>query len=210
MSSFDMILMRDDDRVAELHRRAHDVVEDPVDAVADAQLLLVRLDVDVARALLNGRHQHDVHQPDDRRVLALLGERVGADLLQLLEDLDVAACCRAGLQFLEALAGHFEGARAGRRAPGAAGVPARPCRRRPSGSSFWNRVDDRRFRRDDRLHVVAGHELDVVHREDVRRIRHRDRQRRARPAQRDDLVLLRRLGRDQLDDRRDRSRTARG
>ena len=82
MSSFDMILMRERDRVAELHRRAHDVVENPVDAVPDAQLLLVRLDVDVARALLNRRHQHDVHQPDDRRFLALLGERLGADLLR--------------------------------------------------------------------------------------------------------------------------------
>ena len=104
MSSFAMILMRDDDRVAELHRRAHDVVEDAVDAVADAQLLLVRLDVDVARALLDRRHQHDVDEPDDRRFLALLRERLGADLLQLLEDLDVAGVVERGLQLLEALA----------------------------------------------------------------------------------------------------------
>ena len=67
-----MILTRDDDRVAILHRRRHDVVEDAVDAVADAQLLLVRLDVDVAGALLNRRHQHDVDEPDDRRLFALL------------------------------------------------------------------------------------------------------------------------------------------
>ena len=80
-----------DDRVAELHRRRHDVVEDAVDAVADAQLLLVRLDVDVARALLDRRHQHDVDEPHDRRFFALLGERLGADLLQLLENLDVVA-----------------------------------------------------------------------------------------------------------------------
>ena len=58
------------------------------------------------------------------------------------------------------------------------------------------------FRGDHRLDVVARHELDVVHGEDVGRIGHRDRQRRAGAAERDDLVLLRGLGRDQLDDRR--------
>ena len=65
-----------------------------------------------------------------------------------------------------------------------------------------DRFDHRRLGRDDRLDVVAGHELDVVHREDVGRIRHRDRQRRACAAQRNDLVLLRRLGGNQLDDGR--------
>src|SRR5205085_7729941 len=48
---------------------------------------------------------------------------------------------------------------------------------------------------------VPGHELDVVHREDVGRVRHRDRQRAARSAQRNDLILPRRFGRDELDDR---------
>ena len=107
------------DRVAELHRRAHDVVENAVDAVADAQLLLVRLDVDVARALLNRRHQHDVDQPHDRRLFALLGERLGADLLQLLEHLDVVGAVERRLQFLEPPAGHLERARP--RTAGAAG-----------------------------------------------------------------------------------------
>src|SRR5713226_397539 len=54
----------------------------------------------------------------------------------------------------------------------------------------------------ERRGVVARHELDVVHGEHVGRIRHRDRQRRAGAAQRNDLVLLRGLGGDQLDDRR--------
>ena len=63
------------DRVAELHRRRHDVVEDAVDAEPDAELLLVRLDVDVARPLLDRRHQHQVDQADDRRFAALLLER---------------------------------------------------------------------------------------------------------------------------------------
>ena len=38
------------DRVVQLHRRGHDVVQNPVDAEPDAQFLLVRLDVNVARA----------------------------------------------------------------------------------------------------------------------------------------------------------------
>ena len=79
------------DRVAELHRRRHHVVEDAVDAEPDAELLLVRLDVDVARALLDRRHQHQVHEPDDRRFAALPLERRDVDLLELLEHLDVVA-----------------------------------------------------------------------------------------------------------------------
>ena len=64
-----------------------------------------------------------------------------------------------------------------------------------------DRLAQRELRRHDRLDVVAGHELDVVHREDVGRIRHRDRERRAGAAQRHDLILLGGLGRNQLDDR---------
>ena len=56
------------------------------------------------------------------------------------------------------------------------------------------------LRRDDGLHVVARHELHVVHREDVGRIGHRDRQRRAGAAERHDLILPSSLGRHQLDD----------
>ena len=43
------------------------------------------------------------------------------------------------------------------------------------------------FGRHDGLDVVPRHELDVVHGEDVGRIRHRDRQRGARAAERNDL-----------------------
>ena len=51
MSSCAMTLMRDVMRVLELDRRLHDLVEHAVDAEADAEHLLVRLDVDVARPL---------------------------------------------------------------------------------------------------------------------------------------------------------------
>ncbi len=176
------------DRVAELHRRLHDVVEQAVDAVADAQLLLVRLDVDVAGALLDRRHQDDVHQLDDRRLLALLGEHLGADLLELLEDLDVAGVAE-DRHVLERLAGDLEGARR-RRGAAAGGLAVVPR----------DRLDDRGLGRDDRLDVVARHELDVVHGEHVGRVGHRDRQRGAGARERDDLVLLRGLGGNELDD----------
>src|SRR5204863_9534382 len=101
-------------RVAELHRRLHDVVEDAVDAVPDAQLFLVRLDVNVARAFLDGRQQNHVHQLDDRRVLARRREVVGADLLDILDDLDVVFF---GRNLLERLGRRFE-RRCGRRGTG--------------------------------------------------------------------------------------------
>ena len=52
----------------------------------------------------------------------------------------------------------------------------------------------------DRLHVVAGHELDVVHGEHVGRVGHGDGERGPGTRERQDLVLARRLGGDDLDD----------
>ena len=101
------------------------------------------------------------------------------------------------LQLFEAAAGRLE--RAGTRTGPHRGDGLRLAALRVV---LLNRVDDRDFRRDDRLDVVAGHELDVVHREDVRRVRHRDRQRRAGAAERDDLIFLRGFGGNQLDDSR--------
>ena len=128
-----------------------------------------------------------------------LRERVGADLLQLLEDLDVVGVVDERLQLLEALASPSRARSAARRRRLPAACSRAPWRRRVV---LRDRVDDRRLGRHDRLDVVARHELDVVHGEDVGRIRHRDRQRRAGAAERDDLVLLRGLGGNQLDDRR--------
>ncbi len=62
--------------------------------------------------------------------------------------------------------------------------------------------EDRAFGRDHRLDVEAGHELDIVHGEDVGRIHHGDGQRSADPAQRQNLVTLRGFERNQLYDRR--------
>ena len=57
------------DGVLELERRLHDLFEHAVDAVADAEHLLVRLEMDVAGAPLHGAGEDGVDQPDDRRVL---------------------------------------------------------------------------------------------------------------------------------------------
>ena len=81
-----------------------------------------------------------------------------------------------------------------RRGPVRVGPPGRVVLRK--------RRQDRRLGRHHRLHVVAGHELDVVEREDVGGIRHRDGQRRAGTRQRNHLVLLRGVGRQQLQDGR--------
>jgi len=93
-------------------------------------------------------------------------------------------------------------------APGAPGLPpplppaaAPPAPALPLGVVLLDRVGDGHFRGDDRLDGVPGHELDVVHREDVGRIRHRDRERAPGAAERNDLVLARGLGGNELDDR---------
>ncbi len=81
MSSDAMILMRLVMRVLQLERRRHLLGEHAVDAVAHAELLLVRLDVDVARALLDGVEEDHVDEADDRRVLAGLLELEEVDVL---------------------------------------------------------------------------------------------------------------------------------
>ena len=54
----------------------------------------------------------DVHQLDDRRFLALAGQHLGADLLEVLHDLDVAVGVERR-HLVERRGGDFEGALAG-------------------------------------------------------------------------------------------------
>jgi hypothetical protein len=56
---------------------------------AHAELLLVRLDVDVARALLDGVEQHHVDEADDGGVLARLLELEEVDVLLLAGEVDL-------------------------------------------------------------------------------------------------------------------------
>ena len=73
-----------DQGIAGPHRQRHDVVQDAVDAEADAELLLVRLDVDVRGARLQGLDEDQVGDLDDRRGFARLREVREVDLLALL------------------------------------------------------------------------------------------------------------------------------
>ncbi len=77
-----------DERVAQLQRRMHHVVEHAVDAEADAHLLLVRLDVDVGGAALERVDQQHVDEPDDRRVLAHPRQVREVDLVVVFDDLE--------------------------------------------------------------------------------------------------------------------------
>ena len=78
MSSPDTILMRLTAAAVAFFGHGHDVAQQAVDAVADAQVAGLRLDVDVAGAGAHGVGEHDVDEAHDRR---------GLD--RLLADLDV-------------------------------------------------------------------------------------------------------------------------
>ena len=81
--------MRDDDGRLQPARRRLDVVQHAVDAVADLQLVLERLDVDVRRALLDGAVDEHVHQPDDRRLAGEVAQVVDV-LFVVGEELEIA------------------------------------------------------------------------------------------------------------------------
>ena len=84
------------ERRLHLERRPHDLEQRAVDAVAHPDLVLERLDVDVAGAALDRLDQEPVDQLDHRRVLDL---RLGGGLFfPLLDDLEVLA---RGLHVLE-------------------------------------------------------------------------------------------------------------
>ena len=72
-----------DERVPQLQGQRHHVVEDPVDAEADAELLLVGLDVDVGGAPLERVHEQHVRQLDDGRGVGGLREVAEVDLVVL-------------------------------------------------------------------------------------------------------------------------------
>ena len=85
------------DRRLEPLRGADHLAQHAVDPVADRDVLLLRVDVDVARALLHRAEHERVHEPDDRRLVVGV-EEVGR-LLELVGDrLEVA-----GLEVLHQL-----------------------------------------------------------------------------------------------------------
>ncbi len=158
--------------VLQLQRRLHDFMQHAVDAITDPEGLLVGLDVDVGGLFLDGIGQDQVDQLDDRSILAGLLEFAGVDLFAVVDDFQV--------DIIEIPHDIVEGS--------------------ALVIIFVDRVLDARFKSHDHFDVVAGHELDIVDGEDVRWIGHGDDQRRPGPVDRNQLVLLHDLGRDQLDD----------
>ena len=211
-----------DERVLQLHGQRHHVVEDAVDAEADAELLLVGLDVDVGGAALQRVDEQHVRELDDGRGVGRLAQVAEVDLVVLaLDGLDVGVgvAHRVEVDLGQAAdRGHVVDAQAGavhrlleaaaaRYAVAAAAAPrgrgvAPQLQRAGRAVVALDRVLDGALGGDHRLHVVAGHELDVVHGEHVRGVGHGDREHRAGARQRQHLVLPSGLGRDDLDDRR--------
>ena len=97
----------DDRRLEAVDLRRHRLrVQHAVDAVADPQARLLRLDVHVAGPRLDRLQQDLVDQPDDRGLLGHLRE-LGAVGLDLLEQLD-AVVARLGHQAVDRLAAHAQ------------------------------------------------------------------------------------------------------
>ena len=82
MFSLAISFRRRDDGGLQLARRRLLVEEHAVDAEADAEFLLERLDVDIAGALLDGLGDHGVDQADDRRLARHVAQvlEIGAGL----------------------------------------------------------------------------------------------------------------------------------
>ena len=153
-------------------------LQDAVNSKPHADFLFVRLDVNVAGAALDRVGQDQVHQLDDGRFLGRAFQLGEVHLLFFGGEFQVRVLL-AG-EVLHHLGEFFFALRL--------------------AVELRDGLGDGRLGGHHRLHVEAGHELDVVHREDVGRIGHRDGQRRADARERNDLVADRRILRDQLDD----------
>ena len=170
------------DGFAQAQRRVHHLVEDAVDAVPDAVLLFVGLDVDVGGAAFDGVGEDDVHQAHHGRLVRLLFEGVDIKFFGLVvEHLEIATAPAGTVVevFHDLL--QLEGV-------GRAVVAV-------------DRRTDLRLGGEHRLDRVTGHELDVVHREHVGRVQHRDGDFGAGFRHRHDRVFAGNVGRDDLDDR---------
>ncbi len=178
MSSLAMILMRLVMASRSFIGGDHHRLQDSVNPEAHAHFFFVRLDVNVAGAPLDGVGQDQVHQLDDGRFLGRAFQLGEVHLLFFGGEFQVRGFL-AG-EVLHHLGEFFFALRL--------------------AVELGDGFGDGGLRGHHRLDVEAGHELDVVHREDVGGIGHRDGQRRADARKRNDLVADRGILRDQLDD----------
>ena len=134
-----------------------------VNTEAHAEFFFVRLDVNIAGAPLHRIAQHHVDELDDGSFIGCFLQFRKLHLLLFRLQFDVGLPhlrhrLHYGLKIF--LVG--------------------------SAVSLFNPGQNRAFRSHYRLNIEAGHELDVVHGEDVGGIDHRDGQRRAHAAQREE------------------------
>ncbi len=148
-------------------------MEHPVDAVADAERLLVGLDVNVGGALSDRADEDGVTEPDDRRIARATLEVDQVDVVRVFGDLDLV-----GVEALHDVV------------VGDLGRLVGALDRRADGG----------LRGDDGFDVVPGEEFDVVDGVEVRGIGHRDDERRPGATDGDDLVAIADILGDQLED----------
>jgi hypothetical protein len=152
----------------------HDLLQHAVDAVADADVLLVALEVDVRRSFLHRVGEDAVDQLHHRRLVHRRGEGDrGHLLLGVRHHLDVVH-----LDLLEQIGDALVGLLV----------------------LAVDRLLEGEVPRDDGLDVQPGDELEVVDHPQVGGVGHRHRERAPHAAQRQHLVLRRDLGGDQLQD----------
>jgi hypothetical protein len=164
-----------DQRRLHLDRRPHDLHQHAVDAVADADVLLVALEVDVRRPAVHRVGEDAVDQLDHRRLLHRRRQRADRKLLlAVLDDLHVL-----GLDLLEQVVDLFV---------------------RAALVLLLDDLAQREVARDHRLDVQAGDELEVVQHPQVRGVGHRHRERAPHPAQRQHLVADGDLAGNELED----------
>ncbi len=162
MSRSERILMREMTAGTALERHGGGFLEHAVDAVAHAHLVLGRLEVDVRGAALDGFLDHPVHELDDRRVLAADAEVDRGVLAEVV--------LRGGGLVLDGGAGARLGAL----------LVLVGCDRAVTEVRVLEAFEqpfDVVVRGHGRAHLVARHDRDVVDREHVGRVDHRDQQR---------------------------------
>src|SRR5215472_11433392 len=153
-------------RVLQAHGRRHDGLQLSVDSETHTQFRLVGLNVNVARAALDGIRQNQVDELDDRSFFGSFFERRRIELRLL----------RRQLQFLVLFGQVFHQVGEFLGVGGCASVE--PC----------DGIPNRRFGRHHGFHVETGYELDVVHGENVRGIRHGNGENGTDAGERNDLI----------------------
>ena len=161
-----------DQRQLHLLGRRRRVHQHAVDAVAQPQRLLERLDVDVAGAVFDGLDQDEVGQLDDRGFLAGGGQLVEVDLLDGFPgDLHAVGVGLRLALLLGVLDDVLHAAALG-------------------GIDVVELVEDGLFRGDQRGDFQPGDAPHVVDGQHVERVGHRQEQLVLQPRDRDDLVVV--------------------